>query len=162
MFPKQTLPLPGPSAVCGRHLAGRENENDRGFRLLWERRKTRSYVCVGDAVTSLGISLEGLCSFWLTKLEPQQSLSCEKIMSSWIFPFKALLWAALLLLSVLGEMPSFYLDRGCHRQNEIRTAARSRSLGFFVGYGCVEIICPLLCENTFLLQCEISFRALNK
>lgn len=33
---------------------------------------------VGDAVTSLGISLEGLGSFWLTKLEPQQSLSCEK------------------------------------------------------------------------------------
>lgn len=71
-------PFARPLAVCGRRLAGRENENDRGFRLLWEWRKTWSYVRVGDAVTSLGICLQGLCSFRLTKLEPQQSLSCEK------------------------------------------------------------------------------------
>lgn len=108
-----------------------------------------------------GISLERFCSFRLTKLGPPAETFLWTIMSSWIFPLMALLWDAWLLLDLLGKMPSFYLGRGCHRENEIGEAARSRSLGFFVDYGCVEIICPLLCQKEFLLRCKISFRELN-
>lgn len=77
MFPKQDPLCPAPSlCVEGSGQVGRTRMTVVSG--CFENGEKREATYVGDAVTSLGISLEGLCSFWLTKLEPQQSLSCEK------------------------------------------------------------------------------------
>lgn len=123
-------------------------------------RYERTYVLVMPS--RLQNKLGAALLLWLTKLGPPAETFVVKNNVQLNFSFSGLALRCLVIARSVGGNAFLYLGRGCHRENEIGKAARSRSLGFFVDYGCVEIICPLLCQKEFLLQCKISFRELNK
>lgn len=116
----------------------------------FESRERSTYVdwnySAGDALPSLGITLEQLCSFCVSQKHQQRPFMGGNVKMNF-FSFITLIWDFSVMQDLLGKLISPPVQKSGREQ--MRSGGLLYLSDFFTDYGCVERICPVLCQNDF-------------